>query len=95
VSVEKRTRRLIPLIARKLASGESLPTNQREILFRLTLHGRETFDAHRAFDNQMDRGFVQFLRRYTADELRLLVRVLSEAADAPFLSLGGQPASAE
>ena len=43
----------------------------------------------------MERGFIQFLRRYTADELRLLVRVLHEAADASFLRLGSQAASEE
>jgi DNA-binding MarR family transcriptional regulator len=83
------------LIARKLVSGESLPNNRKEVLFRLTPLGRELFEVHRAFDEQMERGFIQFLRHYTADELRLLVRVLSEAAGASFLSLGGQPASAE
>jgi hypothetical protein len=38
----------------------------------------------------MERGFIQFLRRYSAEELRLLLRVLGEAADASFLSLGSQ-----
>lgn len=86
-TVSKVTRRLI---ARKLVSVESLPNNRKEILFRLTPLGRELFEVHRAFDEQMERGFIQFLRRYTADELRLLVRVLREAADASFLSLGSQ-----
>ena len=86
-TVSKVTRRLI---ARKLVSVESLPNNRKEVLFRLTPLGRAIFEVHRAFDEQMERGFIQFLRRYSADELRLLVRVLHEAADASFLSLGGQ-----
>jgi hypothetical protein len=52
-------------------------------------------EVHRVFDVQIECGFIQFLRRYTADELRLLVRVLREAADASFLSLGSQAASDE
>jgi hypothetical protein len=52
-------------------------------------------EVHCAFDEPMECGFIQFLRRYTAEELRLLVRVLHEAADASFLSLGSQLASAE
>jgi DNA-binding MarR family transcriptional regulator len=86
-TVSKVTRRLI---ASKLVSAESLPNNRKEVLFRLTPLGRELFEVHRAFDEQMERGFIQFLRRYSAEELRLLLRVLGEAADASFLSLGSQ-----
>jgi DNA-binding MarR family transcriptional regulator len=83
-SVSKATRRLI---AKKLITRESLPNNKKEILFRLTPLGRELFHAHRAFDQQMERGFVQFLERYNTDELRLLVRVLHDAIETSFLSL--------
>jgi DNA-binding MarR family transcriptional regulator len=86
-TVSKVTRRLI---ASKLVSAESLPNNRKEVLFRLTPLGRELFEVYRAFDEQMERGFIQFLRRYSAEELRLLLRVLGEAADASFLSLGSQ-----
>ena len=86
-TVSKVTRRLI---VQKLVSVESLPNNRKEVLFRLTPLGRELFEVHRAFDEQMERGFIEFLRRYTTDELRLLVRVLSEAAGASFLNLGSQ-----
>jgi DNA-binding MarR family transcriptional regulator len=86
-TVSKITRRLI---AQKLISTESLPNNKKEVLFRLTPPGREIFEVHRAFDEQMERGFIQFLRRYDADELRLLVRVLRDAAATSFLSLARQ-----
>ena len=91
-TVSKVTRRLV---VRKLISLESLPNNRKEILFRLTPLGRELFEVHRAFDEQMERGFLQFLRRYDASELRLLVRVLRDATEASFLSLGSQPAPNE
>ena len=91
-TVSKVTRRLV---VRKLISLESLPNNRKEILFRLTPLGRELFEVHRAFDEQMERGFLQFLRRYDASELRLLVRVLREATEASFLTLGSQPAPEE
>lgn len=91
-TVSKVARRLV---ARKLVGVESLPNNRKEILFRLTPLGRELFEVHRAFDEQMERGFLQFLRRYDASELRLLVRVLRDATEASFLSLGSQPAPAE
>lgn len=84
-TVSKITRRLI---AQELITTEYLPNNKKEILFRLTPLGRDLFEVHRAFDEQMERGFIQFLRRYDASELRLLVRILQEATVASFLDLG-------
>lgn len=89
-TVSKVTRRLI---AQRLISTESLPNNRKEVLFRLTPLGRELFAVHQAFDEQMERGFIGFLRRYDADELRLLARVLREATEASFLTLGTATAS--
>lgn len=86
-TVSKVTRRLI---ARNLISPEFLPDNKKEILFRLTPLGRELFEVHRAFDEQMERGFIQFLRRYEASELRLLARILHDATEASFITLGSQ-----
>ncbi len=89
-TVSKVTRRLI---AQNLVSTEFLPNNKKEILFRLTPLGRELADVHRAFDAQMERGIFRFLQRYSADELRLLVRVLQDATEASFLTLGLPPSS--
>jgi DNA-binding MarR family transcriptional regulator len=81
-SVSKSTRRLI---TQKLVSKEALPKNKKEVLFRMTPLGRELVLAHRAFDEQMERGFNQFLERYKTDELRLMVRVLQDVMKASFL----------
>jgi DNA-binding MarR family transcriptional regulator len=89
-TVSKITRRLI---ARKLISAESPPNNKKEILFRLTPLGRQLFEVHRAFDEQMERGFLRFFQHYDAGELRVLVRVLRDATHASFLTLGLRPAS--
>ncbi len=89
-TVSKITRRLL---AKHLTSTESLPHNKKEILFRLTPLGRELFQVHRAFDEQMERGFIHFLQHYSADELQLLVRVLHDATEASFLTLGLQASS--
>ncbi len=92
-TVSKITRRLV---AKDLVIQESLPNNKKEILFRLTPLGREVFEVHRAFDEQMERGFLRFLQRYSVDELRLLTRVLHDATEASFLTLGLQePSQAE
>jgi DNA-binding MarR family transcriptional regulator len=82
-SVSKTTRRLI---GKKLILRESLPNNKKEILFRLTQLGRQLFEAHRAFDQQMEKGFVQFLQNYEPGELRFIVRVLQDFAGASFLN---------
>lgn len=86
-TISKITRRLI---ARNLISQEFLPKNKKEILFRLTPLGRELFQIHRAFDEQMERGFIRFLQRYSGEELQLLIRVLHDATEASFLTLGQQ-----
>src|SRR5215831_7677675 len=91
-TVSKITRRLID---QKLISHERLPNNRKELLFRLTPLGRDLFDLHRTFDERMERGFIQFLRRYDAAALRLLVSVLRDATEASFLQLGLQSEHAE
>jgi DNA-binding MarR family transcriptional regulator len=83
-SVSKATRRLI---AKKLIKAESLPNNKKEILYRTTTLGQELFEAHRAFDEQMEKSFIEFLERYEEDDLRFLVRVLRDATEITFLDL--------
>ena len=89
-TVSKITRRLV---AKDLITQEALPKNKKEIFFRLTPLGKELFEVHRAFDEQMERGFLRFLQRYNADELRLLTRVLHDATEVSFLTLGLQAPS--
>jgi DNA-binding MarR family transcriptional regulator len=84
-TVSKVTRRLI---AQNLVNGAHRLPNHKEIYFRLTRRGRELFTVHQAFDDQMERGIVRFLERYRTDELSLLARVLREASETSFLSLG-------
>jgi hypothetical protein len=43
--------------------------------------------AHRAFDEQMEEGFTQFLERYDPDELKFIVRTLQDFLNTPFLNL--------
>jgi DNA-binding MarR family transcriptional regulator len=83
-SVSKATRRLI---TKKLVKTESLPNNKKEILYRTTPLGKELFQAHRAFDKQLERGFVRFLQKYDEDELRFIVRVLHDVTEISFLNL--------
>jgi DNA-binding MarR family transcriptional regulator len=86
-SVSKATRRLV---AKKLIITEALPNNKKEILFRTTPLGKELYVAHRAFDNQMEMGFVRFLQRYDENELQFMARVLQNFTEASFLDLGKQ-----
>lgn len=82
-TVSKSTRRLV---AQKLIIKEPLPNNKKEVLFRLTPLGRELFEAHRAFDQQMERGFIHFLNRYSGAELQFIVRLLQDLSATSFLS---------
>jgi DNA-binding MarR family transcriptional regulator len=91
-SVSKSTRRLVE---QKLIQQESLPNNKKEVLFRLTALGRELFVAHRAFDKQMEKGFIQFMQRYETHELAFIVRVLRDALGTSFLQPDAQTPSDE
>lgn len=84
-SVSKTTRRLI---AKKLITAEARPNNKKEILYYTTPLGKELFQAHRAFDEKMEKGFIQFLQRYDADELRFIVDALQDFLNVSFL--GGE-----
>ena len=83
-SVSKATRRLI---ANKLIKTQSLPNNKKEILYSTTPVGKELFQAHQAFDEQMEKSFVQFLKKYDEKELRFIVRVLRDITEVTFLNL--------
>jgi DNA-binding MarR family transcriptional regulator len=83
------------LTAQELITHERLPNNRKELLFRLTALGSDLFNLHRTFDEQMERGFIQFLQRYDVAALRLLVSILQDATKASFLQLGLQPEHAE
>lgn len=87
-SVSKVTRRLL---AQKLLLKEPLPGNKKEILFRLTPLGKELCELHRAFDQQMERGFVRFLQKYDPEQLQAIVALLQDVSVASFLSLGAEP----
>ena len=82
-SVSKTTRRLI---AKKLIKAEARPNNKKEILYRTTPLGREIFQAHQAFDKQIERGFIQFLERFDTDELQFIVRALQDFMNVSFLN---------
>jgi len=71
---------------REIKAG-SLPNNKKDILDRTTALGKELFEAHRAFDEQMEKSFIQFLQRYSLGELQFMVRVLQDVAEVSFLNL--------
>jgi len=87
-SVSKITRRLL---GKKLIVSESLPNNNKEVLFRRTLLGRELDEAHRAFDEQMTKGFIRFLKKYDDEKLSFLIQLLHDLQGASFLEADSAP----
>ena len=83
-SVSKITRRMI---TKKLITRESLPNNKKEILFRTTPLGKQVFEAHQAFDQEMAKSFTKFLKKYDPDELDFVVRILQDLVRAKFLDI--------
>jgi DNA-binding MarR family transcriptional regulator len=82
-SVSKVTRRLI---AKKMITKESLPNNKKEILFRTTPLGKQIFEAHQAFDQEMAKSFTKFLKKYNFEELDFIVSILQDLLKAKFLA---------
>jgi len=81
-SVSKAARRLI---TKKLIKTKALPNNKKEILYRTTPLGKKLFHAHQAFDQQMEKGLVRFLKKYHQDELRFIIRVLRDLTEVTLL----------
>ena len=74
-SVSKVTRKLA---AKNLIVTEAIPNNKKEILFRMTSLGKEIFDVHRAMHIQMEQRMSAFLRRYSADELQFIAKIIQD-----------------
>ena len=76
------------LQSKMLITAEPVPNNKKEVHFRLTPLGKELNEVHKAFDQQMERGFIRFLGQYNQKQLATLVTVLEAATSASFLQLG-------
>jgi DNA-binding MarR family transcriptional regulator len=74
-TVSKHVQRLVDA---GLVLRSPLPGNRKELSLSLTDDGGIIVDAHRRLHEEMDRGMADFLRRYTAEELALLARVLKD-----------------
>jgi DNA-binding MarR family transcriptional regulator len=74
-TVSKHVQRLVDA---GLVLRSPIPGNRKELSLSLTEDGSIVVDIHRKLHEEMDRGRADFLKRYTADELALLVRVLTD-----------------
>jgi DNA-binding MarR family transcriptional regulator len=74
-TVSKHVQRLVEA---GLVLRSSVPGNRKELSLSLTEDGAVVVAAHRQLHAEMGRGFADFLKRYTAEELKLLVRVLND-----------------
>lgn len=74
-TVSKHVQRLVDA---GLVLRSPVPGNRKELSLTLTEDGAVVVDIHRKLHEEMNRGMADFLKRYTADELALLVRVLTD-----------------
>jgi DNA-binding MarR family transcriptional regulator len=74
-TVSKHVQRLVDA---GLVLRSPIPGNRKELSLSLTDDGDVVVRAHRQLHEEMNRGMADFLKRYTAEELTLLVRVLSD-----------------
>ncbi|ABS22212.1 MarR family transcriptional regulator [Bacillus cytotoxicus] len=83
-SVSKMTRRLMN---KNLIVTETIPNNKKEILFKTTSLGKELFHLHQALHQEINKGVVQFLSRYTQEELQFVTRFLSDTLEASWVTM--------
>jgi DNA-binding MarR family transcriptional regulator len=74
-TVSKHVQRLVDA---GLVLRSPIPGNRKELSLSLTEDGAVVVNAHRSLHDEMSRGMADFLKRYTAGELTLLVRVLTD-----------------
>ncbi len=74
-TVSKHVQRLVDA---GLVLRSPIPGNRKELSLSLTEDGSVVVDIHRKLHEEMNRGMTDFLKRYTADELTLLARVLTD-----------------
>lgn len=65
----------------------SLPNNKKEVLFHITPLGKEIFQIHRDLHEELNKGAIQFLKKYDENELRFLTRALRDASVTSWITL--------
>ena len=78
-TVSKHVQRLVEA---GLVVRTPVPGNRKEIELRLTADGERVAEAHRELHEEMNRGWRDFLMRYSANELQVLTKVLRDLASA-------------
>lgn len=91
-SVSKITRRLME---QGVIQAESPPDNKKEVLFRLTLTGREIFCLHQKLHAHIDGNVHEFLNQYNLEQLRFLERCMKDTAETSWVRLESDDAGSK
>lgn len=67
------------LMKKDLIERYQLEDNQKEVFFRLTTAGESVFHFHELFHSRLERHMLEFLSRYSDEELAFLQRVIRDA----------------
>lgn len=74
-AISKMTRKLLE---KGLIEKYTVDTNKKEIYFRLTEHGQELFDEHAKRHERWEKRDMQFLSRYTKEEVVMINKFMEE-----------------
>lgn len=91
-SVSKITQRLVKL---GVIHAESLSSNKKEVLFRLTPSGEQAFKLHQQLHEHMDDNFRIFLSRYNLDQILFLSELMREVLETSWVGSEMVPVEAE
>lgn len=75
------------LIAKELVIKTPLPDNKKEFLFHTTDLGKELFELHEALHGQIEACVYQVLRKYNADELQFIIRLLKDFGEVKWTKI--------
>lgn len=78
-TVSKHVQRLVEA---GLVTRTPIPGNRKEIELALSADGELVAELHRQLHEEMNRGFADFLMRYSTAELQVLTKVLRDLAAA-------------
>src|SRR5699024_7437305 len=79
-TVSKTVQHLVTLV---VVARHRLPNNRKELHIRLTPIGAEIQSAHQSMHAHMSASLGEFLKRYPASELDVIVRILDDLLHTP------------
>ena len=74
------------LVSKNLITKSPLPDNKKEAVIKLTPLGEELFELYKKLHRKFNLEFSDFLKRYSAEELKFLIQFLKDFQNLTWIS---------